>query len=226
MQLGNSTETISFFAAYAGQSILPTSWKSKGLASPQKGAAPTAYSQAFVLIVPQGKTPKAEDLAKISAIRRAWEPFFKAATDGLGSISTEIKSGMPQITRQILGGGMTSFASRGQASVPAFGYGRLESGTEQATGVAFLTGTSDGRIVTDAAVPATGTWRRARIYVERTQLANTGIALAAPYTAAAVTLQLRNSDGSVASTSVLNLGAGTQVARFANELFPSFSLSR
>ena len=195
----------------------------EGTRVPAKGAAPTTYSQAFVLIVPQGKTPKAEDLAKISAIRRAWEPFFKAATDGLGSISTEIKSGMPQITRQILGGGMTSFASRGQASVPAFGYGRLESGTEQATGVAFLTGTSDGRIVTDAAVPATGTWRRARIYVERTQLANTGIALAAPYTAAAVTLQLRNSDGSVASTSVLNLGAGTQVARFANELFPSFN---
>ena len=80
----------------------------EGTRVPAKGAAPTAYSQAFVLIVPQGKTPKAEDLAKISAIRRAWEPFFKAATDGLGSISTEIKSGMPQITRQIQGGGMTS----------------------------------------------------------------------------------------------------------------------
>src|SRR5207247_2448441 len=35
----------------------------EGTSVPANGAAPTAYSQAFVLIVPQGKTPKAEDLA-------------------------------------------------------------------------------------------------------------------------------------------------------------------
>jgi len=190
---------------------------------PAKGAAPTSFPQAFILLVPHGKTATPKDLAKISDIRRAWEPYFKNATDGLGTVSTEIKSGLSSISLGIAGGGSAFAVSQKIVAAASVAYGRLDGGAEATTGVAFISGRdSNGQTTTDTAVPPLGLLRHARFFVERTAKTDTGVAIAAPFLAASVTLQLRAADGSLAATSTLELSTGAQVARFAAELFPNF----
>lgn len=61
--------------------------------SPAFGAAPTTFRYAFILIVPEGLEPTAEDLAKLDAIRRRWETFFPQVTDGRGTAITRLRDG-------------------------------------------------------------------------------------------------------------------------------------
>jgi len=190
---------------------------------PPRGSAPTAFRHAFILVIPPGTQATASDLARIDTVRRGWESFFRQATDGLASVSTTLESGLSRISRQLNGRGMTSFATPGISSAATVGYGALNIGTDRTTGVTFLTGRAGDRIVTETAVPALGTVRRASIYVERTNSANTGIAVAAPLGPSTLSLQLRNADGTVATSASLDLAAGEQSGRFLNELFPAYS---
>lgn len=47
-----------------------------------------AFRMGFVLVVPRGATPAQEDLAKLRTIRRAFGPYFRAATDGRARVRT------------------------------------------------------------------------------------------------------------------------------------------
>ncbi len=190
---------------------------------PARGAAPTAFRHAFILVAPPGSSAKPADLVRMDAVRRGWESFFRQATDGLASVSTELQSGVSRISRQVKGRGMTSLASPGTAPSPSVGYGILEVGSDWTSGVAFLTGRDGDRVVTETAVPAIGATRRARAYVERTDRVNTGIVIAAPAGAASLSFHLRNADGSIAASASVDLPAGGQIARFLQELFPAFT---
>jgi len=53
-----------------------------------QSALATSFTQAFILIVRQGQTATAADLAKLEGIRLAWQTYFAAATDGLASLDT------------------------------------------------------------------------------------------------------------------------------------------
>jgi hypothetical protein len=46
--------------------------------------------QAFILLVKNGNTPTAGELAKIAGFRRAWEDYFEVAVDGRFAINTSI----------------------------------------------------------------------------------------------------------------------------------------
>lgn len=159
----------------------------------------------------------------MDTVRRGWESFFRQATDGLASVSTELQSGVSKISRQVKSRGLTSLGSTGAATSATVGYAALDLGSNWLSGVAFLTGRAGNRIVTETAVPALGTVRRARAYAERTDRVNTGIVVAAPIAASSVSLQLRNADGSLAATASLDLATGAQTARFLQELFPAFT---
>ncbi|HVL66228.1 MAG TPA: hypothetical protein VM364_03075 [Vicinamibacterales bacterium] len=49
---------------------------------PSAAEAPKVHRQAFVYVVSAGRTPNTAHVTKIDQIRRAWETFFRNATDG------------------------------------------------------------------------------------------------------------------------------------------------
>lgn len=53
--------------------------------------APHTFDMAFILVSEAGRFPSDASIAKVDRIRAAWEPYFAAATDGNGSVRTEIK---------------------------------------------------------------------------------------------------------------------------------------
>ena len=197
--------------------------ENEGERLPPRASAPKAFRHAFILVIPPGTKATASDLARIDIVRRGWESFYRQATDGIGSVSTELQSGLSRMSRQLAARGMTTLTTRGVSSAANVGYGALDIGTDRTTGVTFLTGRVGDRIVTETAEPALGALRRASVYAERRDSVNTGIAMAAPLGASTVSLQLRNTDGTLATSASLDLPAGSQAGRFLNELFPAYS---
>jgi hypothetical protein len=55
---------------------------------PPAPRAPRTFSTAFVLVGEGGVFPSEESIAKVDAIRAAWEPYFAVATDGRGAVNT------------------------------------------------------------------------------------------------------------------------------------------
>jgi hypothetical protein len=53
-----------------------------GERSPSAAESPRVHRQAFIFVVGSGRSPDSAQVAKIDRIRRAWEAFFSAATDG------------------------------------------------------------------------------------------------------------------------------------------------
>jgi hypothetical protein len=49
---------------------------------PSAADSPRVHRQAFILVVGLGRSPDAGQIAKVDRIRRAWEAFFRQATDG------------------------------------------------------------------------------------------------------------------------------------------------
>jgi hypothetical protein len=60
----------------------------EGRRLPPAVRAPHAFSTAFVLVGEGGVFPSDESIAKVDAIRAAWEPYFAVATDGRGAVDT------------------------------------------------------------------------------------------------------------------------------------------
>ena len=58
---------------------------------PAAAKAPHRFNMAFILVAEAGTFPSADSIAKIDRIRAAWEPYFAAATDGRGAVSTRLK---------------------------------------------------------------------------------------------------------------------------------------
>jgi hypothetical protein len=58
---------------------------------PDSRKAPHTFNMAFLLVSEAGRFPSDASIAKVDRIRAAWEPYFAAATDGNGSVRTEIK---------------------------------------------------------------------------------------------------------------------------------------
>ena len=61
---------------------------------PNSVIAPKSFNFAFVLVVPKGATPTPEQVAKMDAIRRAWETFYPQATSSRGTASTSLIRGL------------------------------------------------------------------------------------------------------------------------------------
>jgi hypothetical protein len=53
-----------------------------GPRQPSAGESPRVHRQAFILLVSAGRSPDNNQIAKLDRIRRAWETFFRQATDG------------------------------------------------------------------------------------------------------------------------------------------------
>ncbi len=58
---------------------------------PAAAKSPHTFNMAFILLAEAGQFPSAESIAKVDRIRAAWEPYFAAATDGKGAVSTALK---------------------------------------------------------------------------------------------------------------------------------------
>ena len=57
---------------------------------PPAAKSPHTFNMAFVLVAEAGQFPSAESIAKVDRIRAAWEPYFRAATDGKGAVRTAL----------------------------------------------------------------------------------------------------------------------------------------
>ncbi len=57
---------------------------------PPASVAQKDFSYAFALLVREGETPAAADLAKLERIRTQWEQFFDRAVDGRGTANTSL----------------------------------------------------------------------------------------------------------------------------------------
>lgn len=64
----------------------------EGARSPDFRKAPHTFGMAFILVSESGRFPSDTSIAKVDRIRAAWEPYFAAATDGNGSVRTELKA--------------------------------------------------------------------------------------------------------------------------------------
>jgi large repetitive protein len=53
----------------------------EGSRVPAAADSPRVHRQAFVFLVGRGRTAEAGQIAKVDRIRRAWETFFRQATD-------------------------------------------------------------------------------------------------------------------------------------------------
>jgi hypothetical protein len=53
-----------------------------GARSPSAADSPRVHRQAFIYLVSRGRTTDPTQVAKVDAIRKAWEAFFQQATDG------------------------------------------------------------------------------------------------------------------------------------------------
>jgi hypothetical protein len=62
----------------------------EGRRLPPAARAPRTFSTAFVLVGENGVFPSEESIAKVDAIRAAWEPYFAVATDGRGAVTTAL----------------------------------------------------------------------------------------------------------------------------------------
>jgi hypothetical protein len=63
----------------------------EGARRPTYRNSPKAFRQAWVLLYRSGQTPPAELVARLEAIRIAWEPFFQQMTLGRGNIRTNLQ---------------------------------------------------------------------------------------------------------------------------------------
>ena len=198
--------------------------EAEGERSPAFGEAQTNFRHAFALIVPRGKEASADEIRRLASVRKGWEAFYGEATEGRGSVSTAATFGFPKVSALLAPGASRLFASQGTASSPTSGYARLDPGQEPVSGVAILSSRSGNQVVGEAAVPGTGTVKRARCFAEKSDVVNTGLAIAAPAGAAVLSLELRDSAGAVKTSEPLSIPAGGQVARFLTEFFPSFGI--
>jgi hypothetical protein len=62
-----------------------------GQRSPSAAESPRVHRQAFIFVVGIGRSPDGAQVAKIDRIRRAWEAFFSAATDGRMQAATALQ---------------------------------------------------------------------------------------------------------------------------------------
>jgi hypothetical protein len=64
-----------------------------GPRQPGFGSSPTSFTQAFILVVPEGQNPGLRDLAKLERFRLAFEPHFNQLTGGRAVINTSLAGG-------------------------------------------------------------------------------------------------------------------------------------
>jgi hypothetical protein len=64
----------------------------EGVRSPGFPIAPNSFRQAFILVVPDGRRASQEDLNKLEIIRQSWEIFFRAITDGRGTVNARLST--------------------------------------------------------------------------------------------------------------------------------------
>jgi len=58
---------------------------------PPANKSPHSFNMAFIVIGPPGELPSDDAIAHVDRIRAAWEPYFMQATDGHGSVHTQLK---------------------------------------------------------------------------------------------------------------------------------------
>ncbi len=62
---------------------------------PASPAAPRDYSMAFILVVPAGTDPSAQDMATMQQFRSSWESFFQTQTSNRGRMHTGLSDTIP-----------------------------------------------------------------------------------------------------------------------------------
>lgn len=187
---------------------------------PGPGAAQTSFKHAFVLLVPKGKEASPSDVSKLSEIRRAWESFYADATEGRSTVTTSLApTPVSELISTTGEGGASTYNTAGRTTGLNTGFARIDPGSEAVSGVAIFASRSGAQVVSEAGIPATPAITRARFFAERTASVNTGFAAVAPNAAAVLTLQLRDSSGSLVSTSTLDIPQRGHAARFLHELF-------
>jgi hypothetical protein len=191
---------------------------------PAIGQEQAEFRHAFALIVPAGKTASKADIAKVAAIRKAWEPFYSTATSQRGSVVTDLDFGLTAVAPTIYGGGVRLYGGNIQGESTSVGYAALESSKVPASGAIMMASRSNGDVISEAAVPAAGTLRRARCYAEISPSVNTGVAIVAPEGQAGLSLELRDMAGQVVASASSALAGRTQTARFVRELFPGAAI--
>ena len=75
--------------------------RAMGKRSGPAAETPIDWNVGFILVTPSGVTPSAADIAKVDAYRTRFEQWFTTATDGRGSIHTELVQGnctLPPVT--------------------------------------------------------------------------------------------------------------------------------
>ena len=60
---------------------------------PNADRSPRLHRQAFIYVVGRGSTADPDDVAKLDAIRRQWEPWFSEATEGRMRVETRLNPG-------------------------------------------------------------------------------------------------------------------------------------
>ncbi len=195
--------------------------ESDGERSPAYGAAPTSLRHAFVLVVPAQKDVNRSDIDRIAAIRQGWESLYKSATENRGSVSTALRFGLSSVAETLTGNGGRAYASGGSEGTPvSTGFAALESSTPSVSGTLIMTVRANGKVVSEAAVPATEPVLRARCFAEISPAVNTGVGIAAPAAAAVITVELRDAAGKLVASGPQSLAAHNQMARFVRDLFP------
>ena len=116
--------------------------------------------------------------------------------------------------------GGTSLSSRGTASVPTVGYGRIrpDSGRTTPSGLGIFGFTSNGVLVSEAGVPAAAPVQSGRIFAEVNGPVNTGLAIANPNdTEATISFFFTDLTGTNSGSGTLTLGANQQTAKFLDQ---------
>ncbi len=184
---------------------------------PASGSAPKTFRVAFILLTQKGQAPRPGSVARLDAMRSAWETAFSNAVEGRGAIETDLLQIQPP-------------ASTVDVAIPENAAQRLETvtdvetstrvgyaGIDAANGVVIYRSFANGTLQSEAAVPASSPGTSFLMFAENSPSTGTGVAMVNPGTTAA-TVSIRLGNG---PESTITLPAGAQLSRFINELLPT-----
>ena len=141
------------------------------------------------------------------------------------ALSVRSKDGVTgsSFTYSISAGGAFVFQTDGSPSSARVGWVRVtpNAGNTSPSGAGIFSYSSGGILITESGVPAAVPTTRARVYVDRSKGHNTGLALASPGSAADVTLQAYQSNGTSPAgngSAILKLTANGHKSAFVPEV--------
>ena len=186
---------------------------------PSSAQSQKNFRVAFILLTQAGQAPRPGSVAKVDAIRAAWETFFESAVDGRGTMRTDLLYPPPprvtEVSSPIAANGSRTIETAGTDPTVSVGYASVDAGY----GISVFRSRDAAGIKSEAAVPAASAGTSFLLFAEKTSNAATGLAMV-NISSSAATVTVRLSNG---QESTIQLAAGQQQSRFLNELFPTLA---